>query len=517
MKKLLLIVIDSWTARLLEPAMSQDKLPNFQTLVKVGSMALDCVSIFPSITHAATSSIATGRYPQEHGIPGTHWYNAEDEVIVYHAPDLPMILNKGMAEFFKDFIRLNHRWLQAKTIFQILEKAGFRAACINHLIFRGDVPHDIHIPPLLELLPVVPKFEKIYGPSMLYMGDFINTSPETREKPANGRGGLLNRFGFEDDNTIDVLTELVADRALPDFTLAYFPDNDDYGHRLGPEESVFVLENLDKRLGDLFFAYGGLDELLQEFCLILTGDHSQSDVMADEEAASIWLNELLSDFSLAQAGETWSDQEQMIICPNLRMAQIYFKIPARIHYVESVVKQLLTEPGIDQVIWRAELTDKDRPGYQVATANRGELNFWPDKDGLTTATDHYGCPWSWEGDLSTVDGQVTEDGVVTFPDYPNAFERIAAGLNCSSAGQLWVTARPGYEFRVAEISIHTSGGSHGSLHALDSLAPLIVAGAPDGIRLPAHPRIVDITPLCLSAFELKPPHPVGASHISGSV
>lgn len=514
MKKLLLIVIDACASRVLVPAMDSGRLPNIQALARAGSFYSGCRAIFPSITHAATASIATGCYPQEHGIAGAYWYDITENEVVHYAGDFWVILNQGIDEFFEGFVvKLNHQWLQMKTIFQTVERVGFQAGCINHVIFRGDVAHWLDMPRLLSLLPGIPSSETIYGPSILCMGDFIQTIAGSAGEALEATGGLLRRFGFQDDYSADLLLHLVRNRQLPDFTLVYFPDNDDDSHKRGPEAAVETLEHLDTRLHELFAAYGGLEPMLQELCIVLTGDHAQSDIVADKEAAGIRLDEMLSDFSLAQPGKPWTEEDQLVLCPNMRMAQIYFKhrTPAQL---ESVVNRLMSEARVDQVMWRPGLFEETEKGYHVATADRGRLHFWPGDRGPGTAIDHQGCPWGWSGDLSAVGGQVSADKTITFPDYPNAFERIAGGLDCTSSGHLWATARPGYEFCLAETSIHAGGGSHGSLHALDSIVPLLVAGAPPGIELPTHPRSVDVVPLCLNIFGLKPQFPIGASHIS---
>jgi hypothetical protein len=87
---------------------------------------------------------------------------------------------------------------------------------------------------------------------------------------------------------------------------------------------------------------------------------------------------------------------------------------------------------------------------------------------------------------------------LSFGDYPNAFERICGILESREVGQIWMTARPGYEFQTPLAGIHKGGGSHGSLHYGDSLTSLLVAGANSDYELPEHPRLIDIKPICLA-------------------
>jgi hypothetical protein len=54
-----MIVIDACASRVLVEAMADGKLPNFKALAETGYFSPNCLSIFPSITHAATASLAT--------------------------------------------------------------------------------------------------------------------------------------------------------------------------------------------------------------------------------------------------------------------------------------------------------------------------------------------------------------------------------------------------------------------------------------------------------------------------
>jgi hypothetical protein len=204
-----------------------------------------------------------------------------------------------------------------------------------------------------------------------------------------------------------------------------------------------------------------------------------------------------------------------MICLNLRAAQIYLR-RATGDEAERIASALLVDERIDQIFWRPRDVGVAQEGYVVVTRARGRLRFWPGEGGPRTARDVYGQLWSWEGDLGAVDGQLDERGRLCFPEYPNAFERVAAGLDHEQAGPIWVTARPGYSLHLASttgIEVHGGGGSHGALHASDSLVPLLLVGAPPTVALPEHPRTVDIAPLCLSSLGLVAEPPPGASRI----
>ena len=65
-----------------------------------------------------------------------------------------------------------------------------------------------------------------------------------------------------------------------------------------------------------------------------------------------------------------------------------------------------------------------------------------------------------------------------------------------------LSAAPGYEFIDWGRQAHIGGGSHGSLHASDSLGALVMSG----IELPGAPpeqwAIRDVAPLVLAHFGL---------------
>lgn len=508
-KKVLLIIIDALASRVVNPALEAGRLPNLRRLRDAATLQDDSIAIFPSITPAATSSLITGCYPRDHGISGAYWYIPQEKRVVYFGYDFWAILDEGLEDFFKDFIvKLNEEHLDAQTVYQRVEEQGLTAGSLNYLIYHGNQMHDLKLLPLRRLMPDFlrnlmpdgPTHTTVGGPTLLYFGALVHTELASGEELSHPNGPF-ERFGFSDNSTATLLLQLVERDALPDFTVAYFPDNDFRSHEVGPEAAVENLEDLDEQLGEVFAAAGGLEKMLTDHCIVVTGDHSQSDVVDDQEAASIRLDELLADYSVADAGTPMDDENDLVICPNLRTAQLYFHTPTP-QRVNHVVEQLNQDGRIDQIMWCADLVNGAHDGFHVKTEDRGDLHFWPGDDGPEHATDRHGTAWSWKGDLRAVDGHVA-DGVITFGDYPNAFERIAGILELGRSGHLWVTSRPGYEFALEHTQIHAGGGSHGSLHRLDSVSPLWVAGAPTGVSLPAAPRSVDVAPLCLEILGLK--------------
>lgn len=488
MKRVLLLIIDALTAPLLLSEMENGRYPNFQQLKEKGVLREQCVSIFPSITHAALTSIATGQYPAKHGVVGSHWFDLEAEKVAYFSGSFEMVLQKGAGEFFREFLlELNHTHLQALTIFQKLERVGYETACLNFPIYRGDVEHEVNMPLLLKWIPGLPANTTIKGPKKLLLGDLL-ANPNDLDVEA-AFTGMAHWFGFRDENTIDLVLQLADTDEFPDFTLAYFPENDKRSHEEGPVEAHKHLSDIDEMLGALFQSYGGLDAFLEQFVVVITGDHSQSETLPEAADEGIDLEPLLSAYQLAEAGRPWRAEDEIMPCPNLRAAHLYFK-KVTSEVVEDVVETLLADTRIDQLMYRANLTSEDE-GIVVRNAN-GRLRFWQSAQGTT---DRYDNQWQWEGDLRVVDGRV-QDALLIFPEYPNAFERIQGALDSPNSGHIWLTAKEGYEFTVPHVKTNANGGSHASLHRLDSQPPLFVAGAPASVIIPEFPRIIDVAPLC---------------------
>jgi hypothetical protein len=482
-----------------------------QRLVEAGTLHESSVTIFPSITPAATASIITGDYPAHSGIVGASWYDEAERRVAYYGDDFWVVAREGFAAFLRDFlVRLNGDRLEASTLLERVERAGRRAASINYLVFKGIVQHKVQIPTLLNLLPGVPSSECVNGPSIFCLGDFASTRT-MRGKPLNpGNDGLLHRLGMDDAASGELLIELMAD-GLPDFTVAYFADNDYRSHRVGPYKALDAVTYVDTVLGRAFEAAGGLGRVLEDTYVVITSDHGHCEVLADRERAAIRLHETLHAFRQARLGEPWQDADEIMICPNMRAAQIYLRdavtegeVNAR--QLQLIIDNVLSDTRVDQAIWRTRDARPSAPGYTIQTA-RAALEFWKSGDGPEPARDGLGAGWSWRGDLQVIDAYV-DAGEIVWGDYPNAFERIAGALDHPHSATIWVTAKPGCEFEVPEADAHLGGASHGALHRLESLCPVIVAG-PARVDLPRHLRSIDIAPLCLALLGLESPHQVG--------
>ena len=101
--KVLLVVIDAATPRVVCPAIQTGELPVMQKLMQAGCMHERSTTIFPSITPAATGAIITGSYPAENGIVGAAWYDPTTKEIAYYGDDFWVIAREGFRAFLVIF------------------------------------------------------------------------------------------------------------------------------------------------------------------------------------------------------------------------------------------------------------------------------------------------------------------------------------------------------------------------------------------------------------------------------
>jgi hypothetical protein len=308
-----------------------------------------------------------------------------------------------------------------------------------------------------------------------------------------------------------MLLQLAEAGEMGDFTVAYFADNDYRSHEVGPVGAFPVVERVDRALGSVFDSAGGADRFMRDTCVIVTSDHGHCEVLSGATAA-IRLEEVLQDFRRADLARGWRADDQIMVCPNMRAAQVYFKeIDDRL--VRDVTRAALADERIDLVMRKSSRSEGS--GTYCVGSRRGTLEFERAGADGGCARDAFATRWRWSGEEDVLRLDI-EDGVVDSAEYPNALERIAGILDAPNSGDLWLTARPGCEFEVPGGSPHVGGASHGALHALDSLSPLIVGGA-GAPRLPRAIRSVDIAPLCMQILGLPMRYQVGGPRGSPSV
>jgi hypothetical protein len=253
----------------------------------------------------------------------------------------------------------------------------------------------------------------------------------------------------------------------------------------------------------VFEAAGGVDEFLREHAVIAMADHSQVPI-----TDTIALQDELAELGVLgprSSGSSSGEEARIAVCPSQRAAMVYALHEAERDAMRaSVVTRALAIEGIDHVMWLGRDAHEAPSEGIIASPDRGELRFAPDGP----LTDVRGARWSVEGALAVLHATI-EDGRFESHAYPDALARVWSALTCPTSGEVLLSAAGGYEFIDWGRQAHVGGGSHGSLHASDSLGALVMCGvAPPPVE-PAQWAIRDVAPIVLGHFGL------GADRASG--
>jgi hypothetical protein len=238
-------------------------------------------------------------------------------------------------------------------------------------------------------------------------------------------------------------------------------------------------------------AAGGIDAFLADHAMIVCSDHSQSKVDGE-----IDLFRAFDGFGVLPAARTPGPEDEIAVCPNSRAAQVYvLDRDRRRELVPRIERTLLGLEGVDVVLRRSDHPD----GEAIVRGERAgvirEVRFAPRGD----VEDLRGQHWSVDGDLDLLALEV-RDGRIASATYPDALSRAWSALRCRTAGEVLASARPGFEFVDWGGSYHAGGGSHGSLHANDSLGSLIWCGTGPPATSRDQWTLRDVVPLVCEHF-----------------
>jgi hypothetical protein len=484
-KKLVLTYVDSLRTDMLEQAVEEGRAPTFGTLIERGTLIPDCVSSFPSVTPVACAELVTGVAADEHWISGMNWYHRLERRYVEYGSSLDATRTVGVFRALYDLVynmNLAHLSPAAETLFERLDDAGLRTACTPFLIYRGRHRHEVSLEGLVRRAVDTTSLKfhhHTWGPAELFYGE-LYASREVPCKPSSIPG---SRDGYSACCAAEL--ERSGDY---DFLLFSLPDNDNYSHRFGPEASVESIAKADHCFAKLVEAGGGLERFLDEHALILAADHAQTPV-----SRGLSLAELLArDWTVLAPSDDKPELAQLAVSPTGRAAHVYV-LPGEGERADpdAVRRRLGETEGIDLVCRREGET-------AVVERGEGRLRFRPGGK----VRDLRGGRWDLEGDPGVLDGLVARR---TFrsEEYPDALARVFAAVSAPQAGDFVVSLAPGYEAVDWGGVSHAGGGSHGSLHAGDSLGPLLFVGCgPDDAGEREQWTLRDVAPVVLEHFGL---------------
>jgi hypothetical protein len=481
MKRLVLAIIDGCKPSMLQRAVERGEAPAIAAVLERGSFVPDLCAAFPSVTPVCATSIATGVLQDRHHIAAMNWWKRDERRYVEYGSSFRAARKLGIAKQLTDTVyNLNgsHMASDIETIYESLDDAGVRTAGTTYLVYRGRHEHPISRETALTRLAGTLFRKPVMGPRELFYADIF----ASRETGCRSQMGLP---GIRDQHSGCVGAWLAA-RDLYDFLLLSLPDNDTYSHKNGPHAQPTSIAAADAQIVRVAEAAGGLERFLDTHAVIICADHSHAPVerKVDFRAA-------FADWQVAGSGGSAADEAELALCPNQRAAMVYGLVEAaRATVIPRVVETAAGIDGIDVIAWR------EGDEGVIRGVGRGELRFRAGG----ALRDARGNAWTVAGDLTALAAS-TSDGCFESPDYPDALRRVWAALSCATAGDVLLSAGPGWEFPDWGGADHVGGGSHGSLHHSDSLGALAFCGvdAPPGAGAGAW-SITDVAPMVRAHF-----------------
>jgi hypothetical protein len=490
--KLVLCVIDALAPSMLERAVGEGAAPTLARMIERGHYIPDCVAAFPSVTPVCAASIVTGTAQDEHRIPAMNWFHREEERYVEYGSSFRAAQRFGIARQLTDTVYNMNRAHLARstpTVFETLDDADVRTAGTTYLMYRGRHRHEPQRDTALARVASTLMRYPVMGPRELFYAD-IFASRRTSCRSNLGMPGVRDRHS-------GCVSSYLVEHDLFDFLLLSLPDNDWYSHKYGLDAQLRSIAAADAQLARVCEVAGGVEQFLEQHAVIAMADHSQSDI-----TATIALQDDLSELGVfgpirPSEPSARGQEPRLAVCPSQRAAMVYaLRESERDAMRASVTTRALSIDGIAQVMWLARDAHERPSEGVIASPQNGELRFSPGGP----LQDARGARWSVEGSLEAIEASV-QDGYISTPAYPDALARVWSALTCPTSGEVLLSAEIGYEFLDWGRQAHVGGGSHGSLHACDSLGALVTCG----VALPSEPRqwsIRDVAPLVLGHFGL---------------
>jgi predicted AlkP superfamily pyrophosphatase or phosphodiesterase len=221
-----------------------------------------------------------------------------------------------------------------------------------------------------------------------------------------------------------------------DALVYYLPDYDFASHAAGPDSAHAALARADDAVQALVDAAGGLDAFLARYSVVVCADHGQTAV----------------EHSVALEAR-FAGVDDVVVTASNRAGMVYDLRGGR---ARELAERLDGEPSVDAALFLED-------GELVARRDGGE-------------------------------------GIDALAEHPQGAERALAALRNPNAGDVLVSAAPGYEFLDLAGRHHAGGGSHGSLCAGDSEIPMLTVGLG-----PPPERLTDVAPMLLDHLGVERP------------
>jgi predicted AlkP superfamily pyrophosphatase or phosphodiesterase len=246
-KRVIVISLDGLDARYLNRRDEYGlKIPNLRRLMNEGATARGVVSVFPSVTYPAHTTIVTGAYPSRHGIVGNEMMDAP-----------PGNSPREWYWYARD--------IRAETLWDAARKRGLKVGMVSWPVGVG--AGDYNVPEIL-------KFGGTLEDSLRRIKE--NALPENFVSEIEKRDPALYIHVSKDeqDDMRTRMAEYIITEKRPDVMLVHLFDLDHFEHDKGPftPEVFAILEKVDGYVGRILEAArraGTLDET----AVFIVSDH----------------------------------------------------------------------------------------------------------------------------------------------------------------------------------------------------------------------------------------------------
>lgn len=458
---LVILVADGARPDTLFDAIDAGHLPALAALRRDGR-AHTVTSVFPSVTGPAYTPFLMGLHPGEAGVPGIRWWDRSGERAYAHGNARSYV---GFEALRQDGdLSTSHR-----TLFELAER------------------------PLAAFTPIGRGLR-----DRQRIGAAIPSWP--RIAWHHFRGDVQGWLRLERELADRACSRVDAER--PDFVFIAHPGVDKLSHRFGqgaPEvlDALCIVDGTVARLRDDATRSGRAHAL--EFMIV--SDHGHSAVHSHEDLAGTVA--ALGHGVLAHPWTFAGGSDVAVMVSGNAMAHLYLDLdrrtrpywPALAPRWESLVQALLAREAVDLLLLPhgpglCAVRSRARGSAIVSRDARGRYHYRADDGdplGLAALLDA-------SASLQGLDSNEAYDATLD-TDHPDSLVQILALADSSRAGEIIVSAAPGWDLRARwEPVPHVS--AHGALHREHMLVPLILSRAAET----APRRTVDVFALARQAL-----------------
>jgi hypothetical protein len=425
------LLLDGARADVFQDLLDEGDLPNVSRyLVEPGGFRA-ATTVFPSVTGVAYAPYITGCFPQKTNLTGVRWFDRE----IYAR-------RKVSVNRFRNYVGFGHFMMdrdlsrQVTTLFEILKPSSN----IFGTISRGTGVHRNAF--LFRRIPWTFQF--------LMTGDWAPI-----------------------DERANALLLRAALRKKERFTFHVTLQVDEHSHADGPfsPRARAGYRAFDRAVGELCARLRGAGRL--DRTLIMMGaDHGHSEVHNHFDLEAFFEERRQKVLYPTRVLKNWFDCDAAVMVGGNGMGHIYLRGGGwtedetgdeRLARMPGVIDDLLAEEAVDVVAWQpgddGSVKVRSRRGTAVIRLTADQVTY------VVDGTDPFGFPA-----LPKLMSRREALRVTHGTEYPDGIVQIAQIFGSPRAGDLIVTARPGWDLRVrGEHHLHRSG--HGSLHREHMLVP----------------------------------------------